>query len=68
MFVKSSTEGKKAILIVYVDDIILTGEHREEIKNLKDFLAQEFEIKDLGQHSYFLSMEVACSKSGISDS
>lgn len=36
MFIKISPEGKKAIMIVYVDDIILTGDHLEEIKSLKE--------------------------------
>jgi len=66
MFVKHSSTGKKAILIVYVDDIILTGDHDEEILKLKSFLAKEFEIKDLGNLKYFLGMEVAQSRRGIS--
>lgn len=53
MFVKHSSSGKKAILIVYVDDIILTGDHDEEILKLKRFLAKEFEIKDLGNLKHF---------------
>lgn len=66
MFLKQSPSGKKAILIVYVDDIVLTGDHEEEIKRLKSLLAKEFEIKDLGNLKYFLGMEVARSKKGIS--
>ena len=65
MFVKHSSTGRKAILIVYVDDIILTGDHDEEILQLKRLLAKEFEIKDLGDLRYFLGMEVARSKRGI---
>ncbi|KAJ4703138.1 Retrovirus-related Pol polyprotein from transposon TNT 1-94 [Melia azedarach] len=66
MFIKQSFAGRKAILIVYVDDIILTGDHEEETLKLKEFLAKEFEIKDLGSLKYFLGMEVARSKKGIS--
>lgn len=66
LFIKRSTEGKTTILIVYVDDIIVTGDCEEEIRSLKVFLAQEFEIKDLGNLKYFLGMEVARSKKGIS--
>ncbi|WMV18586.1 hypothetical protein MTR67_011971 [Solanum verrucosum] len=51
--------------VVYVDDIILTGEDVVEIKNLKERLASEFEIQDLGPLKYFLGMEVARSKKGI---
>ena len=54
MFVKHSSTSKKAILIVYVDDIIMTGDHEEELYQLKKFLAKEFEIKDLGNLKYFL--------------
>ncbi|GAA0147741.1 transmembrane signal receptor [Lithospermum erythrorhizon] len=65
VFVKSSSEGKISILIVYVDDIILTGDDSEEISSLKRSLASEFETKDLGTLRYFLGMEVARSKMGI---
>ncbi|XP_028086199.1 uncharacterized protein LOC114287116 [Camellia sinensis] len=62
---KHSLGGKLAIIIVYVDDIILTGDHEEEIGLLKKFLTKEFEIKDLGNLKYFLGMEIARSKKGI---
>ncbi|CAL5395906.1 unnamed protein product [Camellia sinensis] len=65
LFVKHSLGGKLAIIIVYVDDIILTGDHEEEIGLLKKFLTKEFEIKDLGNLKYFLGMEIARSKKGI---
>ena len=65
MFYKHSKEGKIAILIVYVDDIILTGDDSAELKKLKERLADEFEIKDLGELKYFLGMEFAKSKEGI---
>ncbi|RVW54645.1 Retrovirus-related Pol polyprotein from transposon RE1 [Vitis vinifera] len=58
--------GKLAVLIVYVDDIILTGDYEEEICTIKSFLAAEFEIKDLGNLKYFLGMEIARSRKGIS--
>ena len=48
-----------AILIVYVDDIVLTGDDDEEIDSLKNILEKEFEIKDLGSLKYFLGMEIA---------
>lgn len=65
MFTKSSTEGKISILIVYVDDIILTGNDVMEMSKLKESLASAFEIKDLGPLRYFLGMEVARSRKGI---
>ena len=48
MFFKHSNEGKIVVLIVYVDDIIVTDDDHLEIKRLKILLARDFEIKDLG--------------------
>ena len=53
-FFKHSCEGKIAILIVYVDDIILSGDDNLEIERLKGLLAWDFGIKDLGTLKYFL--------------
>lgn len=66
LFVKHSTSGRLTVLIVYVDDIVLTGNNEEEINHLKNLLSKEFEIKDLGHLTYFLGMEVARSSQGIS--
>ncbi|RVX02081.1 Copia protein [Vitis vinifera] len=65
LFVKKSHAGKMAILIVYVDDIILSGNDMEELQKLKKYLSEEFEVKDLGNLKYFLGMEVARSRKGI---
>ena len=54
------------VLILYVDDIVLTGNHNGEMRRLKILLSKEFEIKDLGNLKYFLGMEVARSSNGIS--
>ena len=62
LFVKHSKDGKVIALIVYVDDIIVTGDDLEEMGRLKEKLAREFEIKDLGRLKYFLGIEVARSK------
>ncbi|RVW43799.1 hypothetical protein CK203_074066 [Vitis vinifera] len=48
--------GKIAILIVYVDDIILISDDSLEIERLKGLLARDFEIKDLGTLKYFLGL------------
>ena len=57
--------GGVIILIVYVDDIIITGSNEAEIQQLKGVLSTEFEVKDHGKLKYFLGMEVARSKEGI---
>ncbi|RVW46804.1 Retrovirus-related Pol polyprotein from transposon RE2 [Vitis vinifera] len=66
MFFKQSNDGRMTILIVYVDDIILTGDNTREMDRLKKVLAIEFEVKYLGQMRYFLGIEVTRSKKGIS--
>ncbi|KAI9193816.1 hypothetical protein LWI28_000412 [Acer negundo] len=43
----------------------MTDDDIEEIERLKQLLAQEFEVKDLGTLKYFLGMEFARSKRGI---
>ncbi|RVW42182.1 Retrovirus-related Pol polyprotein from transposon RE1 [Vitis vinifera] len=57
IFFKQSNDGRITMLIVYVDDIILTGDDTGEVERLKKVLATEFEVKDLGQMRYFLGME-----------
>ncbi|KAK1418159.1 hypothetical protein QVD17_27298 [Tagetes erecta] len=52
-------------LIIYVDDMIITGNDEEEMKKLKASLSKEFEMKDLGRLKYFLGIEVLRSKKGI---
>lgn len=54
------------ILIVYVDDIILTRDDTKEMERLKKMLALKFEMKDFGNLRYFLRMKEARNKTGIS--
>jgi hypothetical protein len=65
MFTKQASDSF-TVLLVYVDDIILTGDSLSEISFIKNVLHQAFKIKDLGTLKYFLGLEVAHSQSGIS--
>lgn len=65
LLVKHFPAGKIVILIVYVDDIVLIGNSTVEMNKLKEVLAKEFEIRDLGNLKYFLGMEVARTRKGI---
>lgn len=56
---------KVTMLIVYVDDMIITREDEEEISRLQKELATRFEMKSLGGLKYFLEIEVARSRQGI---
>jgi len=53
------------LLVVYVDDIVITGDDSMGIQKLKCFLQSQFQTKDLGQLKYFLGIEVARSQLGI---
>jgi len=50
-------EGKPFIIVLYVDDLILTGDD-QLIKSCKEDLVREFEMKDMGLMHYFLDIEV----------
>jgi hypothetical protein len=64
LFLKTK-KGEVTALIVYVDDMIVTGNNPGEQKALQNRLAQEFEMKSLGHLKYFLGIEVSRSKEGI---
>ena len=50
-------DGDQEILLLYVDDLFLTGDEKL-ILDSKRKLAAEFEMKDLGTMHYFLGLEV----------
>jgi Reverse transcriptase (RNA-dependent DNA polymerase) len=45
-------------LLVYVDDIVVTGNNSAFIQAIVQLLDNHFTIKDLGQFNYFLGIEV----------
>ncbi|XP_047318489.1 uncharacterized mitochondrial protein AtMg00810-like [Impatiens glandulifera] len=51
------------LLLLYVDDMIITDDDTNRIRDLKNFLHQRFEMKDLGKLNYFLGLEIASNKS-----
>ncbi|RVW79649.1 Retrovirus-related Pol polyprotein from transposon RE1 [Vitis vinifera] len=64
LFLKKQ-HGKITALIVYVDDMVVTGNDPEERKALQNYLSRELEMKDLGPLKYFLGIEVSRSSEGI---
>lgn len=53
------------IILVYVDDLLITGSNEELITEAKGVLHRKFKLKDLGELKYFLGIEVLRSKAGI---
>ena len=64
VFYKNSSFGI-ILLVVYVDDIVITRSDSKGILYLKSFLYIQFHTKDLGMLKYFLSVEVMRSNQGI---
>ena len=53
------SEGKNFIfLVLYVDDIILASSSMKLLNNTKAFLSKNFDMKDLGEASYVLGIEI----------
>nr|GFC81300.1 retrotransposon protein, putative, Ty1-copia subclass [Tanacetum cinerariifolium] len=45
-------------LILYVDDIILMGNHKPSLQGVKDYLGKCFSMKDLGDAAYILGIKI----------
>ncbi|XP_057526361.1 uncharacterized mitochondrial protein AtMg00810-like [Amaranthus tricolor] len=59
------TSTSITILVVYVDDIIITGDNLFLIQSTKAHLKKIFGIKDLGKLNYFLEFEVTYIDDGL---
>ena len=64
LFVKAQDE-KLAIVLVYVDDLIITGDDDWEIQQTKANLSIRFQMKELGALKHFLGLEVERTNDGI---
>ena len=64
LFLQRTSRGI-VILLVYVDDIVITGSDQEAVTTIKQLLHTTFHMKDLGQLTYFLGLEVKFQHKGI---
>lgn len=62
MYVKESIN---VFALVYVDDILLTGNCNSVVNSFKRFLDDKFKIKDLGTLHFFLGIEAVSIDKGI---
>ena len=51
---------------MYVDDVLIASNDKEQVDQFKVLLNQKFKLKDLGELRYFLGLEVARIDKGIS--
>ena len=63
LFIHLSPRGR-TLLLLYVDDMLITGDDVEHIFVLKKQLGEQFQMSDLGPLSYFLGIEVQHSPKG----
>ena len=56
--------GSKVIFpIMYVDDILLAINDLGLLHETKKFLSSKFEVKDMGEISYVIGIEIFCNRS-----
>lgn len=53
------------VILVYVDDLIITGTNPNQLNQKKDDLHTRFKMKDLGEPKFFHGIEFVRSKEGI---
>ena len=53
------------IIVLYFDDLLITGSSQDEIASLKGAMNQAFSMTDLGLLSQFLGLEIDQTKAGI---
>lgn len=63
LLIEPSKSRRVTILLIYIDDIIVIGNDKEEKVALKQYLTRKFKIKELRKLKYLLRIEVAYSKS-----
>lgn len=62
----SFTKGNNiTVILVYVDDILISGDSDNDMTELKRVLSQNFHMRDMGTPRYFLGLEIDRSSSGF---
>lgn len=65
VYVMLKEDNKVLMVCLYVDDLLVTGNHTTEIDNFTSLMMSEFEMTNLGKLSYFLGLEFLWTEYGI---
>nr|GEV67016.1 retrotransposon protein, putative, Ty1-copia subclass [Tanacetum cinerariifolium] len=55
---QKASESNVTFLILYVDDIIIMGNHIQSLQSVKDYLGKCFAMKDLGVAAFILGIKI----------
>lgn len=58
-------DGVHAFMLIYVDDLILTGDNAQFLKKFVDALSLNFSLRNLGALNYFLGSELVPQTEGV---
>lgn len=65
VYLKKQNDGNYIILLLYVDDMLVSGSNMQEINVLKIKLANSFAMKDLGAAKQILGMRITRDRKNI---
>ena len=54
---------KFIIMWLYVDDILIVGNNKEYVKEIKGWLSSNFEMKDMDEVTYILGVKISRDRS-----
>ena len=65
VYIRNGGTNECTIIIIWVDDLIISASHEILLQSVKDSLSGKFIMKDLGVLSWFLGTEFKCSEGAI---
>ena len=57
------SKGKFVIMSLYVDDILIAGNDKDFVMDVKAWLSSSFEMKDMGEAAYILGVKISRDRS-----
>ena len=58
LFIRNGSKGH-VFIIMYVDDLVIGGEHLGDIEHIKKLLSGRLNMKDMKELHYFIGIEVS---------